>query len=83
MKQIKNLLIPAVLICLGWYGYSEWIAASADPSYPAAEKAFNCRQALATLAEVYACRDAAGCDLSSDELAELRELERSIEQHCN
>jgi len=83
MKRIMNLLIPAALICAAWYGYSNWIAASADPSPPAAEKAFNCRQALARLAEEYACRDSAGCNLSNEDLTELRYLEGSIEQQCN
>ena len=83
MQRIMNLLVMGALICIGWYGYSNWIAASADPSYPAPEAAFNCRQALATLAEDYACRDSAACELSNADMAELVELERSIEQHCN
>ena len=83
MQRIANLLVLGALVCLGWYGYSKWIAASADPSYPPREAAFNCRQALATLAEDYACRDSAGCELSNADMAEVRELERTIEQRCN
>jgi len=85
MHRITNLLIMGALVYMGWYGYSNWIATSADPTPPGAgaEAGFNCRQALATLAKDYACRESAECELSNADMSEVRQLERSIEQHCN
>jgi hypothetical protein len=83
MKQLMNLLIPVVLISLGWYGYSNWVAASADPDPVAPEAAFNCKQALAKLAKDYACRESNACELGDGVASEIRALENRIEQHCN
>jgi hypothetical protein len=83
MGTIVNL---AVLVALGWaawYGYSSWTASSTDSGNRAPAATFNCRQALARLAEDQACLTSDSCTLTRDELAVMKQREADIEQHCN
>lgn len=83
MKFIINLLVLAALGWAAWYGYTHLTATSDDTNASTRPAQYNCRQALAKLAEDYRCRDAAACTLTSDELAAITERELDIAEHCN
>ena len=83
LEKITSLAILAALGWAAWYGYSNWTTASSSSTGPAQEAAFNCRQALARLAEDYACRDSDSCTLTNDELIDIENREADIERHCN
>lgn len=83
MKFILNLIVLAALGYAGWYGYTNWAATSSDSVTATPTSGYNCRAALARLATDYECRDAAGCTLSDEELADLKERELAIEKNCN
>ncbi len=83
LKMIGNLAVLAALGWAAWYGYTNWVAASSDSGTAADTDGYNCRVALAKLAQDYKCRDAANCTLSEEELAALKEREMAIEKNCN
>lgn len=83
VKLLWNVLVIAALGWGGWYGYTHWVSSSSDTGSARPAAAFNCRQALARLADDYACRDSASCDMPAEELAAMKEREAAIEQHCN
>lgn len=83
VKLIVNLAVVAALGWVAWYGYTKWFAASSDSGTSAETDGYNCRGALAKLAQDYKCRDAANCTLSEEELAALKEREMAIEKNCN
>jgi hypothetical protein len=83
LKMIGNLAVLAALGWAAWYGYTNWVAASSDSDTAADTGGYNCRVALAKLAQDYKCRDAANCTLSDEELAALKEREMAIEKNCN
>lgn len=83
LGRILNLAVLAGLGWAAWYGYTHWLPASSDSGDREQAATFNCRQALARLAEDQACRSSASCTLTSDELAEMKTREADIEQHCN
>jgi hypothetical protein len=80
---VKSLFVLAVLAWVAWYGYSQWDSAPSGVGEPNQRGAFNCRQALAKLAEDYNCRNSESCTLSGDDQAEMRKRETDIEQFCN
>lgn len=80
---LANVAIVAALGWAAWYGYSHWISASSGPPDSEREAEYNCRQAFAKLTEDYACRDAESCDMTTDEVSAMKDLEAAIEQHCN
>jgi hypothetical protein len=82
-KMIVNLAVLAALGWAAWYGYTGWVAASSDSGTAADTGGYNCRLALAKLAQDYQCRDDANCTLSQEELAALKEREMAIEKNCN
>ena len=81
MGKLLNALVVVGFFAAAWYVYTNWIESAADPGSESTE--FNCRGALARLAEDYACRDDPSCTLSEDQVKSLRELEANIEAHCN
>jgi hypothetical protein len=83
VKMIVNLAVVAALGWAAWYGYTKWVAASSDFGTSVESGGYNCRGALAKLAQDYKCRDAANCTLSEEELAALKEREIAIEENCN
>ena len=83
LSKIMSLVVLVALGWAGWYGYSNWIAASSGTGSSAQGTSFNCRQALAQLAEDYACRNSDSCTLTSDELSTMKTREADIEKHCN
>ena len=83
IKMIVNLAVLAALGWAAWYGYTNWVAASSDSGTAVDTSGYNCRIALAKLAQDYKCRDAANCTLSEEELADLKEREIAIEKNCN
>ena len=83
LKKVMNLVVLAALVWAGWYGYSQWRADSSGGVGAAQEAGFNCRHALARLAEDYKCRDSDSCTLTSNELTALKKREADIEQYCN
>ena len=85
-KLLEKIMSLAVLAALGWaawYGYTHWNATSTDSGDRPQTSSFNCRQALARLAEDEACRSSDSCTLTNDELAQMKKRESDIEQHCN
>lgn len=83
VKMITNLAVLAALGWAAWYGYTHWAAASSGTSASTDTHGYNCRDALAKLAQDYRCRDDASCTLSEEELAALKEREMAIEKNCN
>lgn len=83
LKTIVNLAVLAALGWAAWYGYTNWVAASSGTGAAVDTSGYNCRAALAKLAQDYECRDAANCTLSDEELAALKEREVAIEKNCN
>ncbi len=83
LQKIMNLVVLAALGCAAWYGYTHWIAATSGTAGTAQESGFNCRHALAKLAEDYTCRNSDTCTLTNDELTAMQNREADIEQHCN
>ena len=83
LKMIGNLAVLAAFGWAAWYGYTNWVAASSDSGTAADTGGYNCRIALAKLAQDYQCRDAANCTLSEEEQAALKEREMAIEKNCN
>ena len=83
MRYIVNLLVLAALGWAAWYGYTHLIATSDETNNSARPAQYNCRQALAKLAEDYKCRNAASCTLSSDQISALKDRELAIAEHCN
>ena len=83
VKMISNLVVLAALGWAVWYGYTHWVAASSGTSASRDTAGYNCRGALAKLAEDYRCRENANCTLSQEELAALKEREMAIEENCN
>jgi hypothetical protein len=83
IKMIGNLAVLAALGWAAWYGYTNWVAASSDSGTAVDTGGYNCRVALAKLAQDYKCRDAANCTLSEEELTALKEREMAIEKNCN
>ena len=83
VKMIVNLAVLAALGWTAWYGYTHWAAASSGTITSTDTHGYNCRGALAKLAQDYKCRDAANCTLSEEELAALKEREMAIEKNCN
>jgi len=83
VKMIANLAVLAALGWAGWYGYTHWVAASSGTSTSTGTDGYNCRGALAKLAQDYRCREDANCTLSQEELAALKEREMAIEKNCN
>jgi len=81
MKRLVNALVLVAFFGAAWYGYTNWIESAADPGPDTS--GFNCRGALARLAQDYRCRDDANCTLGEQERGELRELEAQIEANCN
>lgn len=80
---ITNLAVAALLGWLAWYGYSHWVAASSGADDSAQGTWFNCRQAKASLARGYECRDSSSCTLTGEEKSDLKTLEAGIEENCN
>jgi len=78
-----SLVVLAALAWAGWYGYSHWAAASSGTKSSVQGTSFNCRHAIAQLAEDYACRNSDSCTLTSDELSAMKTREAGIEKHCN
>ena len=83
LQKIMSLLVLLALGWSAWYGYTHWFAATSGTSEPAQGAAYNCRHALARLAEDYACRESDGCTLTSDQVTAMKNREVAIEQHCN
>ena len=83
LKMIVNLAVLAALGWAAWYGYTNWVAASSDSGTATDTHGYNCRGALARLAQDYKCREDANCTLSEEELAALKERELAIEKNCN
>ena len=83
LKKVMNLVVLAALGWAAWYGYSQWRADSSTSTGAAQEAGFNCRHALARLAEDYKCRDSDSCTLTSAELTALKKREANIEKYCN
>ncbi len=83
MKSLTNALVLLAFFGVAWFGYTKWIESSADPTPASESQGFNCRAALARLADDYRCRDDANCTLSDEDLVALRELESQIEENCN
>jgi hypothetical protein len=83
VKMIGNLAVLAALGWAAWYGYTNWVAASSDSGTAADTGGYNCRLALAKLAQDYACREDASCTLSDEEIVALKEREMAIEENCN
>lgn len=83
LEKIMSLAVLAALGWAGWYGYTHWIAASTDSGDPPQVSRFNCKQALARLAEDQACRSSDSCDMTHVELIAMKDREADIEQHCN
>ena len=85
-KLLEKIMTMAVLVALGWaawYVYSHWNTEPSSSPDPAQAATYNCRQALARLAEDYACRDSDACTLTSDESAAMKNRELDIDQNCN
>ncbi len=78
-----SLAVLVALAWAGWFGYSHWTAASSGTRSSVQGTSFNCRLAVAQLAEDYACRNSDSCMLTSDELAAMKNREADIEKHCN
>ena len=83
VKMIGNLAVLAALGWSAWYGYTKWVEASSGTSTSTDSGGYNCRHALAKLAQDYRCREDAGCTLSDEELVALKEREMAIEKNCN
>ncbi len=83
LGKITNLAVLALLAGAAWYGYTNWIAATADPDYSEQATSFNCRQALANYAEDQAALRDDAYTLSDDERAEIKRRESDIEEYCN
>jgi hypothetical protein len=83
LGKIMSLAVLAALAWAGWYAYTHWTAASTDASDSTHRPAFNCRQALARLAEDQACRTSDSCFMTSDEVAQMKQTESDIAQYCN
>ena len=83
MKSITNLAVLAALGWAAWYGYTHLSAGSSGTGASTETDGYNCRGALAKLAQDYRCRDDASCALSEEELAALKEREMAIEKNCN
>ncbi len=81
--KLFNLAIAAAVAWAAWYGYTHWIASPIDPTARVQTTAYNCRQAVARLAEETACRSSSSCTMTSDEVAAMQQRELDIEQHCN
>ena len=82
-KEITGLVVLVAMGWLGWYGYTKWEAATADPGYSEQGASINCRQALAQHAEDQAILRRDAYTLTSEELAEIRRRESDIEEYCN
>ena len=83
MRLIKNLAVFAFLGGIAWYAYSQLAPPSSEGSDFSPKAEFNCRRALTELAEDYKCRDSSSCELTSDELRDLKQLEADIDRECN
>lgn len=81
--MVKNLVVVAVLGWVAWYAYSQLqpVPSVADNTVEGAS--FNCRKALAMLADDYNCRDSSACTMTPDELDDLKRRESGIEKNCN
>ena len=80
---VTSLAVIAAIGWGAWYGYSNWGPSSSSVSDSQQGFGFNCRHALARLAEDYACRDSDACTMTSDELSDLKKREADIEENCN
>jgi hypothetical protein len=83
MRAISNLLVALALGFAAWYGYTNFIADTSGAGASDPDSGYNCRSALAQLAEDYRCRDDAGCELRDEDLEEIQVLEKEIERYCN
>ena len=84
MKALSNLVVLALVVAAGYYGYTNLMTGDDSPGEESsAPTGFNCRGALAQLAKLYECRDAAGCSLTTAQEQQLREVESGIEENCN
>jgi hypothetical protein len=82
-EKLVNVAVLAGIAWAGWYGYTNWMAASSDTADSAQVPAFSCRQALAQHAEDQACTNSGSCSRTSDEIVAVRKREVDIEQYCN
>ena len=80
---VTSLATVAVLGWVAWYAYSLWDPAASVANNAVEGASFNCRKALAMLAEDYACRDSGSCTMTFDELRDLKNREMDIEKYCN
>ncbi len=83
LKEVMGLVVLVAMGWLAWYGYTNWRAATTEPVYSEKKTSFNCRQALAKLAEDQAILRSDAYSLTSEELAEIKRRESDIEQYCN
>ncbi len=83
LEKITTLAVLAALAWAAWYVYSHWTDTSSGTDSTAQETGFNCRQAVAKLAQDYACRNSDSCTLTSDELTDMKNREVDIEKYCN
>ena len=83
MRKLLNLAVLVALASAGWYSYTQLGDTTDRKQEPTRQGRFNCRQALAKLAEETACRASVACTLSDEELADMRQREADIAQHCN
>ena len=83
LETIKSLVVLGILAWIGWYAWSQWqpTTSTTDETVPGAS--FNCRKALADLAEDYTCRDSANCSMTEHELSQIKRLETNISIYCD
>ena len=81
--MVKNLMVVAILGWVAWYAYSQLQPVPSVVDNTVEGASFNCRKALAMLADDYKCRNSSTCTMTSDELDDLRQRETDIEKNCN
>jgi hypothetical protein len=83
MKKLVDIIVLGLIGYAAWYGYSHFVSGSPEASGPLTTQNFNCRQALATLAQETACQSSAACTLTSNEIDAMHQRERDIHENCN
>jgi hypothetical protein len=79
----KTLAAIAILGAIFWAAYSVWNSSPSGANETVAGASFNCRRALADEATGYPCMNSKSCSMSDDEVAELKQLQASINKYCD
>ena len=79
---ITNLAVAAAISWTVWYAYSHIEPKSSGTSESRQGATFNCKRALTERDSDYACIESDSCTMTSNELAELKNLEAEIDEHC-